>query len=60
LDEEGKLRIVQGIPISLTIREVLSFQLKKIYIKGCQLFVVNIKEAHKDKVPNVEDYAILK
>ena len=35
-------------------------QLKKIYRKGCQVFATHMKESPKDKVPNVEDCAILK
>jgi hypothetical protein len=60
LDEEGNLRIVQGIPRVVTIREVSSFQLKKNYRKGCQVFSAHMEEAPKDKVSNVEDCAVLK
>jgi hypothetical protein len=34
--------------------------LKKSYRKGCQIFAVHLEEAPKDKVPSVEDCAILK
>jgi hypothetical protein len=34
--------------------------LKKCYIKGCQIFAAHTKETPKDKVPNIEDYSILK
>jgi hypothetical protein len=60
LDEEGNLRTVQGIPRSLTIKEFLALQLKKSYRKGCQIFVMQMEETPKDKVPNIEDCAILK
>jgi hypothetical protein len=60
LDEEGNLRTVQGIPREITIREVSSLQLKKSYRKGCQIFAAHMEETPKDKVPNIEDYAILK
>jgi hypothetical protein len=60
LDEEGNLRTVQGIPRVVTIREVSSLQLKKSYRKGCQVFAVHMEEAPKDKVPSVEDCAVLK
>jgi hypothetical protein len=36
LDEEGNLRIVQGILRVVTIKEVSNLQLKKSYQKGCQ------------------------
>jgi hypothetical protein len=38
LDEEEKLRVVQGIPRVVTIREVSTFQLEKSYRKGCEVF----------------------
>jgi hypothetical protein len=59
LDEEGNLRKVQGIPKVVTIREISALQLKKCYSKGCQIFVIHMEETPKDKVPNLEDYAVL-
>jgi hypothetical protein len=35
-------------------------QLKKCYRKGCQIFAAHMDEAPKDKVPKLEDHAILK
>jgi hypothetical protein len=60
LDEEENLITVHGIPRVVTIIEFSALQLKKIYRKGCQVFVVNMEEAPKDKVPSVEDCAVLK
>jgi hypothetical protein len=60
LDEEGNLRIVQGIPRAVTIREISALQLKKFYRKGCQIFTTHMEETPKDKVSNIEDYAVLK
>ena len=34
-------------------------QLKKCYRNGCQIFAAHMEEAYKDKVPNLEDYAVL-
>jgi hypothetical protein len=34
--------------------------LKKSFRKGCQVFAAHMEEAPKDKVSNIEDYAILK
>jgi hypothetical protein len=59
LDEEGKLRKVQGIPKAVTIKEISALQLKKCYRKGCQIFAAHIEETPKDKVSNLEDYAVL-
>jgi hypothetical protein len=33
-------------------------QMKKCYIKGCQIFASHMEEEPKDKVQNMEDYAI--
>jgi hypothetical protein len=60
LDEEGNLRTVQGIPRAVTIREVSALQLKKSFRKGCQIIATHMEEAPKDKVPSIEDYAVLK
>jgi hypothetical protein len=60
LDEEGNLRIVQGIPRTITIRESSALQMKKSFRKGFQIFAVHMEEGAKDKVPNIEDYAVLK
>jgi hypothetical protein len=59
LDEEGNLRKVQGIPKVVTIREISALQLKKCYIKGCQIFANHMEETPKDKVQNLEDHAVL-
>jgi hypothetical protein len=59
LDEEGTIRKVQGIPRVVTIREISALQLKRCYRKGCQIFAPHMEETPKDKVPNLEDYAVL-
>jgi hypothetical protein len=59
LDEEGKPRKVKGIPRAVTIRQILALQLKKCYRKGCQIIATHLAETPRDKVPNLEDYAIL-
>jgi len=60
LDEEGNLRTVKLIPIYVTIKGISSLQLKKIYMKGWQLFAAHMLEAPKDNVSIVDDCAILK
>jgi hypothetical protein len=59
LDEEGRLRRVQAIPEAVTIREISALQQKKCYRKGCQIFAAHMEETPKDKVPKLEDYAVL-
>jgi hypothetical protein len=60
LDKEGNQRKVQGIPRTVTVREISALQLKKCYRRGCKIFAVHMEETPKDKVPNLEDYAVLK
>jgi hypothetical protein len=60
LDEEGNLRIVQGILRVVTIIGVSALQLKKNYRKVCEVFAAHMEEEPMDKVPSVEDYTILK
>jgi hypothetical protein len=60
LDEEEKLMTIQGIPREVTAREVIALQLKKHHRKGCQKFAPHIEETPKDKMSNIEDYAVLK
>jgi hypothetical protein len=50
---------MQGIPRAVTIREISAMQLKKCYRKGCQIFAAHMEEAPKDKIPNMEDHAVL-
>jgi hypothetical protein len=54
LDEEGNLRIVQGIPREVAVREISTMQLKKCYRKGCQIFAAHMEETPKDKVSNID------
>jgi hypothetical protein len=60
LDEEGNQRKVHGIPREVTVREISALQLKKCYRRGYQIFAYHMEETPEDKVPNLEDYPILK
>jgi hypothetical protein len=60
LNEEGNPRIVQGIPKEVIFQEVSKMQLKNCYRKGYQIFASHMEEEPKDKVPNLEDHAVLK
>jgi hypothetical protein len=57
---KGKLSKVQGIPRTVTLREISALELNKCYIKWCQIFETHMEGTPKVKVPNLEDYAILK
>jgi hypothetical protein len=54
------LRSIQGITRDVNIREVSTLQLKKIYMKRCQVFTTHMEEAPKDKVASVENCTVLK
>jgi hypothetical protein len=43
----------------VSIREISAMQLKKCDKKGCQIFATHMDESPKDKVPNLEDHAVL-
>ena len=60
LDEEGNLRTMQGILKVVTVKEISALQVKKSFRKCCQIFAAHMEETPKDKVSNIEDYAILK
>jgi hypothetical protein len=60
LDEEGNQRKVQGIPRTVTVREISALHLKKCYRRECQIFATHMEETPRDEVPNLEDYPVLK
>jgi hypothetical protein len=60
LDEQGNLRLVQGIPRVVSIKEISALQLEKSYMKGCHVFATHMEEKPKDKVPSVEYCVVLK
>jgi hypothetical protein len=54
---EGK---VQGIPRHVYIREILSMQSKKSFMKIWHIYEAHIEEVTKDKMSSVENRSILK
>jgi hypothetical protein len=60
LDEEGNLITGQGIPRVVTIIDVSALQLKKIYRKGCRVFLGHMEQEPKYKVPNAKYCVVLK
>ena len=45
MDEEGNPVVVKGIPKVISVRQVSAMQLKKLCMKGCQLYATHILEA---------------
>jgi hypothetical protein len=60
LDEEGKLRTIQGIPRAVIIKEISSLQLNRSFRKGCQIFTMDMEEEPKYKVSSLEEYKVIK
>jgi hypothetical protein len=44
----------------VTVREILSIQLKKTLRKGCHIFVAHVEEEDKDKVESIEYHPVLR
>jgi hypothetical protein len=59
LDEEGNLKLVQGIPRAVTVKEISTRQLKRIIRKGCKIYAFHMEEITKDKVSSPEYFAVL-
>jgi hypothetical protein len=43
----------------MVVREISTMQLKKCYMKGCQLFAARVEEASRDEVSKIGDHAVL-
>ena len=59
LDEEGNSRIVKGIPKLISVRQISAMQLKKLYRKGCRVFVAHVLEAIENETPRLEEFHVL-
>ena len=54
LDEEGKLKVVKGIPKVISGRKSSTVQLKKFYEKGCRVYANHVLEAAVNDTPRLE------
>ena len=59
MDEEGKPRVVRGVPKVISVRQILAMQLKKFCRKGCKLYAVHVLEATKNETPRLEYFHVL-
>jgi hypothetical protein len=50
---------VQGIPRAVVVRKISAMQLKKCYMKGCQLFAAHVEEASRDEVSKIGYHVVL-
>jgi hypothetical protein len=59
LDGDGKHSTVKGVPRPIYIREISALQLKRCFIKGCQLYASHVDEIKYTKGPILEYFSIL-
>ena len=59
LNEEGKLRVVRGIPKVISIRQASTMQLKKLCGKGDRLYATHVLEVEESETPRLEDFHVL-
>ena len=59
IDEEGKSRVVRGIPKVISIRNISAMQLKKFCRKGCRVYASHVLEATENGTPRLEDFHVL-
>ena len=59
LDEEGKLKVVKGIPKVIFGRESSAMQLKKLCGKGCRVYATHVLEATENDTPRLEGFHVL-
>ena len=58
MDEEGKPRVVRGIPKVIFVRHISAMQLKKLCRKGCILYATHVLEAAENETPRLEDFHV--
>jgi hypothetical protein len=59
LGGNGKQSTVKGIPRPISIRDISTFQLKRCFRKGCQLYAAHVKEPDNKKGPSLEYFLVL-
>ena len=59
MDEEGKPRVVRGIPKVISIRQISAIQLKKFCRKGCRVYAAHVLDPEANDTPRLEDYHVL-
>jgi hypothetical protein len=57
----GTVRIAQGIPKPVSVRQVLAIQLKKCIRKGCQVYAIQVTNLlEKEDKPKLEEFVVLR
>lgn len=50
---------MKGIPRPISIKKIISLQLKEWFGKRCQLYVAHVKDPKNDKVPSLMEFLVL-
>jgi hypothetical protein len=59
-DDSGTTRTAQGIPKSVSIRQISAMQLKKCVRKGCQVYAIQVTSLAEEKdKPKLEEFVVL-
>jgi hypothetical protein len=58
-DEEGNMRVLQGIQNPVSVRKISTLQLKKFSRKGCPLYAIQVLNATESKELKIEDHPVL-
>ena len=58
-DSQGNQVKIQGLPKKVSTRNISSVQAKKLFRKGCKLFVVNIQDIEVEIEQHIEEFPVL-
>ena len=50
---------IKGIPRPISMRKIITLQLKKFLRKGCQLYKIHVEDSKEGKNPELQDYPVL-
>jgi hypothetical protein len=59
LDENGKHSTVKGVPRPISIREISALQLKRCFMKECQLYAAHVEETNNTNGASLEYFSVL-
>jgi hypothetical protein len=59
VNKEGRKMTLQGIQKLVSVKKIVSLQMKKYCRKGCSLYALQVLEYVEDDKPNLKDHPIL-
>jgi hypothetical protein len=60
VNEEGRKTTLQGIQKHVSVRQILTLQMKKYCRKGCSLYAIQVQKSVDNEKPNIGDHPILR